>query len=69
MKYPYIYSWGNNEKRASLKGRCFTILARCNKLPKNWGGEFKDFNSRLVEFSNGQREIISGGAIRKCKQS
>ena len=67
--FPYTFKWGNNQKRASLKGRHLKILARCNKLPKTWTGKPKDFNSRLVEFKNGQREIISGNALRRlpCK--
>lgn len=28
MTYPYYFAFGNNEKRASLKGRACRILAR-----------------------------------------
>ena len=52
-KYPYIYTWGNNAKRATLKGRRFKVLARGT------------FNSRLAQFEDGQREIISGNALKK----
>lgn len=55
MNYPYIYAWGNNSKRKTLKGRRLGILARGT------------LNSRLAQFKNGQREIISGNAIRKIK--
>ena len=54
--FKYRYHWQNNEKRAQLKGRCLRIVSR---------GEM---NSRLVEFENGQREIVSGNAIRKIKE-
>lgn len=53
--YPYFYAWGNNEKRATLKGRRMQVIAR------------GAMNSALVEFENGQREIISRNAIRKVK--
>lgn len=50
----YIYYWKNNEKRAMLKGRKFKVIVR------------GDMNSALVEFENGQREIISRSAMRKA---
>lgn len=54
----YIYCWGNNEKRATLKNRVCKIISR-GKM-----------NSCQVEFmDNGQREIISRNAIRKFKLS
>lgn len=55
MTYPYYFAFGNNEKRAGLKGRACRILARGTK------------NSRLVEFEDGQREVVSGNALRKRK--
>lgn len=48
-----IYYWGNNEKRRTLKGRRCRILAR---------GKMR---SVLVEFENGQREIVSYRALRE----
>ena len=51
----YIYVWGNNPKRASLKGRKCRVLMRGKK------------NSALVEFENGQREIVSRNALREDK--
>jgi len=51
----YIYAWGNNEKRAELKGRKCVVLARLK------------MNSVLVEFENGQQEVISRNALRKAK--
>jgi len=51
--FPYIYCWQNNEKRASLKGRRCRVLVRGS------------LNSALVEFENGQREIISRNALRR----
>lgn len=55
-KYNYYYNWGNNTKRATLKNRRMKVLARGT------------MNSAMVEFKNGQREIISRNAIRKVKQ-
>ena len=54
-RYDYIYVWGNNAKRRTLKGRRCRIVARGT------------MNSIEVEFENGKREIISGNAIRKKK--
>jgi hypothetical protein len=54
-EYPYFFSWKNNEKRAQLYGRRMRVLVRAGR------------NSALVEFENGQKEIISRNAIRKFK--
>lgn len=51
----YKYVWQNNQKRKELHGRSLKILVRGSG------------NSALVEFENGQREIISRNAIRKKK--
>ena len=51
--YLYIYSWRNNPKRETLYGRLCRVIFRSAK------------NSALVEFENGQREVISRNAIRK----
>ena len=55
MMYLYIFVWRNNEKRAQLYGKRLRVLAR------------GAMNSALVEFENGQREIISRNAIRKVQ--
>ena len=48
----FKYRWGNNEKRATMKGRYYIILAR-GKM-----------NSILIEFQdNYQREIVSRRAV------
>lgn len=53
----YRYLWGNNEKRATLRGRICRVVAR------------GAMNSALVEFvDNGQREVISRNALRRVKQ-
>ena len=52
----YIYAWGNNPKRMTLKGRKCRIIARLT------------LNSAVVEFENGQREVISCNALRKVKE-
>ena len=49
----YRYCWRNNSKRAELYGRICTVLARGS------------LNSALVEFENGQREVISRNALRR----
>ena len=55
MNYPYIYTWGNNPKRLTLKGRKCRVIARGS------------LNSVGVEFENGQREVISRYALRRVK--
>ncbi len=50
----YVYAWGNNSKRATMKGRKCRVLWR--------GG----MNSAHIEFlDNGQKEVISRNALRK----
>ena len=49
----YVYAWGNNEKRVTLKGRKCEVLHRLSR------------NSVHVRFENGQEEIISRNAIRR----
>ena len=50
----YTYAWGNNTKRATLKGRVCRVLARLRK------------NSIVIEFvDNGQQEVVSRNSIRK----
>ncbi len=41
------YRWGNNSKRATIKGKECTIIARGR------------MNSICIEFNDGQREIVS----------
>jgi len=49
-----IYAWGNNEKRATMKGRDCKVLAHGKK------------NSIMIEFTdNGQKEIVSRRSVRK----
>lgn len=49
----HVYVWGNNAKRATMKGRECRVLARGAK------------GSILVEFEDGQREITSRYAVRR----
>ena len=52
----YKFSWGNNPKRVTLKGRRCRIIATGRMA------------SVAVEFlDTGQREIVSRRALRKCK--
>lgn len=50
----YEYAWGNNEKRASMKGRRCVVIA------------YGSLNSCLVEFlDNGEKTLTSTFALRK----
>lgn len=49
----HYFAWKNNEKRAQMYGKPCRIIARGTQ------------NSRLIEFENGQREIVSGNSLRK----
>lgn len=49
----YQYTWRNNEKRRTLAGRCCLVLVRGRA------------NSALVEFENGQREVVSRNALQR----
>lgn len=52
----YRYTWGNNVKRATLRGRTCRVVCR------------GAMNSALVEFTdNGQREVVSRNALRRVK--
>lgn len=52
----YVYRWGNNEKRATMKGRICRVLGR------------GQMNSCLIEFvDNGQCEVTSRNALRKTR--
>lgn len=52
-EYPYIFFWKNNQRRTELKGKKLKVLCRGR------------MNSCLVEFENGNKEIISRNAIRR----
>jgi hypothetical protein len=51
--FPYLYCWRNNSKRLTLYGRRCRVIVRGRA------------NSALVEFDNGQKEVISRNAIRR----
>lgn len=51
-RYPLTYRWGNNPRRAELKGRRCRILIVGHAL-----------NSVLVEFENGERVVTSARAV------
>ena len=53
MTYPYVYTWGNNEKRAALRGRACRVVVRGR------------MNSVLVEFEDGRREVVSRYVLRR----
>jgi hypothetical protein len=48
----HVYTWGNNPKRETMKGRRCRVIVQGKK------------NSCLIEFENGQREIVSRYAVR-----
>jgi hypothetical protein len=49
----YVFFWGNNSKREALRGRRCRIIASGAK------------RSCLVEFEDGQKEIVSRRALRE----
>lgn len=50
----HIFAWGNNAKRATMKGRRCTIVASGR------------LNSVLIRFAdNGQMEVVSRRSVRK----
>jgi len=51
--YDCYYAWRNNEKRLTMYRRKCRVVVR-GKM-----------NSCLVEFEDGQREVVSRNAIRK----
>jgi hypothetical protein len=53
----YIYSWGNNPRRAQFKGRQCRVLA---------AGRMR---SVLLEFENGERIVSSSRALRELSLS
>lgn len=55
--FPYVYAWGNNERRAELKGRRCRITATGTRM-----------RSVEVEFENGDRLITSVRALKKVKR-
>lgn len=50
----HIFAWGNNPKRATLKGRACRVLVKARTM-----------GSVLVEFDDGQREVVSRRALRR----
>lgn len=52
----YVYYWGNNPKRASMKGRRCRLLG-CAAM-----------NTVFIEFlDNGQREVTDRRALRRVR--
>ncbi|MGE5072511.1 MAG: hypothetical protein ACM3MF_03710 [Anaerolineae bacterium] len=52
----YRYAWKNNSKRAALFGRTCRIVA------------FRGKDKYLVEFENGQREIVCRFELRRVEE-
>lgn len=53
-KREFTYAWGNNARRAELKGQACTIVAHGKRM-----------YSVLVEFEDGTRVITSRRALRR----
>lgn len=54
----YRYCWGNNEKRATMKGRICRVIVRGS------------MNSCMIEFiDNKERSIVSRNSLRKVVNS
>jgi hypothetical protein len=52
----YVYRWGNNAKRAAMKGRICRVLAR------------GAMNSAMIEFvDNGEISIVSRNALQRYR--
>jgi hypothetical protein len=54
--YPYYYAWKNNAKRLTLYKRACRIVS------------IGALTSILIEFENGQREIVSRSSIRRLPE-
>lgn len=52
----HYFAWGNNAKRATMKGRECRIVATGT------------MNSVLIQFSNGQREVVSRRSVRRIRK-
>lgn len=54
----YVYRWGNNARRAAMKGRVCRVLAR------------GAMNSAMIEFvDNGEVEIVSRNALQRYREA
>jgi hypothetical protein len=52
--WSHVYCWGNNSKRATMKGQRCKIVVRGTAM-----------RSVLIELENGQREVVSYRALKK----
>lgn len=56
MSIRYVYAWGNNSKRATMKGRECELLRKLSR------------GSALIRFvDTGQQEVTSIRALRRIK--
>lgn len=55
VEVTHIYVWGNNARRAELKGRLCRVVARGRK------------GSVLVEFADGEQVITDRKAVRRVR--
>jgi hypothetical protein len=53
--FPYVFVWANNPVRAVLRGRRCRVVVRSRR-----------FNSCLVEFEDGRRDVVSRHALRRA---
>jgi len=52
-----VYAWGNNPRRAELKGRACKVIVNGQRM-----------NSCLVEFESGERVVVSRRSLRAVEQ-
>jgi hypothetical protein len=55
--FEYYYAWKNKEKRRTLCKRACRVVVRGR------------MNSCLIEFENGQREVVSRNAVKRLPRS
>lgn len=69
----HTFAWGNNPRRAVLKGRACRILATSRPASRSvrvyargiWTGRRAVWGSVLVEWADGSRDIVSRRALRR----
>ena len=50
-EYTHVYAWGNNEKRATMKGKKCRIIRALR------------MNSVIIELEDGTREVVSRRSV------
>lgn len=55
MDFDWVYIWGNNPKRKTMKGKLCRVISRATRM-----------RSVLIELEDGRREIVSYRALRQA---